>query len=380
MLNVVAVVPTPPAAEAAAGAWRARLGAGARLFVTVLAGQEAVERAGYTVHPVDLDPSRPPRLLRRALGASRRWPGLAGALWSLAASRAMEDVVLEMRAGDPDVVDLRRAPARAALAGEVGRALPHAMIVTAGEPAALPPRPWRRYDPDAQVSIVLPVYNGARYLSEALDSCLGQTHARLEVVVVDDASRDETPAIVEAYARRDRRVVAVRNERNLRLPGALNVGFARASGRLLTWTSHDNYYAPDAIETLVRYLCTWPDVDFVYSAFRPVDENGQVAPQPTFLSAPWRLRHWNVVGPYFLYRRAVWEAVGEFRTDMEFLEDYEYWVRVAKHFRLARLHLPRYFYRSHPDSMSRRASDVEGLRRRLRADHFAGDGAGVGRR
>lgn len=200
-------------------------------------------------------------------------------------------------------------------------------------------------DPGLRVSIILPVYNGAQHLRQSIDSCLQQTHRNIELVIVDDCSTDATPNIISEYLRRDPRIISVRNIRNLHLPGALNVGFAHANGDLLTWTSHDNYYASTAIETLVRQLCSRQEVDLVYSAFRHVDEHGRVDPDIVYLPPPWRLPFINAVGACFLYRRAVYEKTGEYREDMEYEEDYEYWLRVRRHFNIMRLNFPLYYYR-----------------------------------
>lgn len=96
-----------------------------------------------------------------------------------------------------------------------------------------------------KVSIVLPTYNGARYLRQSIDSCLGQTYRNLELIVVDDASTDTTPEIIRSY--QDPRIRVIRHEKSKMLPESLNTGFRAVSGDYLTWTSDDNYYVPEAI-------------------------------------------------------------------------------------------------------------------------------------
>ena len=77
------------------------------------------------------------------------------------------------------------------------------------------------------ISIVLPVYNGAKYLRESIDSVLAQTYTNWELLIVDDCSGDETPEIAREYAEKDPRIHYYRNEQNLRLPRNLNKGFSR---------------------------------------------------------------------------------------------------------------------------------------------------------
>jgi len=364
-VNVVALVPHTRLAAAPRGAWRSRLAAGDRIWVLALKGDDD---GGADVEVLELDPRRT-RLHAPAMSIVGRWSTLPAPVWRLILHAYWPELVWALRSFDPDVVDLRWAPPGAVHSARLRADLAPIPVVTRDADAARTPSGWRRYDPTAMVSIVLPVYNGARYLGQALETCLAQSHAQLEVVIVDDASTDATPEVIERFLRADRRVVALRNPSNLRLPGALNVGFARARGALLTWTSHDNYLDPTAIEGLVRYLHTWPDVDFVYSDYTRITAGGVPYVQRTY--PPWRFRDWNVVGAYFLYRRAVYEATGDFRRELEFVEDYEYWVRVAKRFRLMRLHEPAlYHYREHDESMSHRAGDVNPLRRHIWSEHF----------
>lgn len=258
----------------------------------------------------------------------------------------------EAKCFDPDIVDLRMIPNSRQLKARVRTSLNPAVVLAKADSVSTVERSWRSYDSHVKVSIVLPVYNGSRYLGSSIKSCLQQTHKNIELVVVDDCSTDNTPRIIDDYREKDRRIVSLRNDRNLRLPGALNVGFTHATGSMLTWTSHDNYYAPNAIQTLVEYLCTYPDVDFVSSAYYYVDEDDHINPEIVYLPPFKQLPTINTVGPCFLYRRKVYEAVGDFRAEAEYYEDHDYWLRVYRRFKMARLHMPLYYYRYHPDSMS----------------------------
>src|SRR3990170_3452478 len=103
-----------------------------------------------------------------------------------------------------------------------------------------------------KVSIVLPTYNGEKYIRQSIDSCLNQTHENIELIIVDDCSIDNTPEIIKSY--KDSRVKSLRHDQNKFLPHALNTGFSNATGEYLTWTSDDNYYAKEAIEKMVSFL------------------------------------------------------------------------------------------------------------------------------
>jgi glycosyltransferase involved in cell wall biosynthesis len=104
------------------------------------------------------------------------------------------------------------------------------------------------------VSIILPTYNGSRFLERAIQSCLGQTYFSIELIIVDDASTDSTPEILARAVKQDTRVRVIWHDRNRKLPAALNTGFSEAKGEFLTWTSDDNEYLPNAIEQMVDFL------------------------------------------------------------------------------------------------------------------------------
>lgn len=202
------------------------------------------------------------------------------------------------------------------------------------------------------ISIVLPVYNGARYLPESLASVVAQTYPHWELICVDDCSTDETPAILAEWAARDSRIRVIRHERNKRLPGALNTGFAAATGDLFSWTSDDNHYRPEALATLAQRLQAESAVSFAYSDFAQMDEDGRIT-GVTVAPSPEGLVSGNNGLASFLYRRSVYERVGDYAADLFLAEDYDYWLRIlAAGFTLTPIHETLYEYRHHSHSLT----------------------------
>ena len=190
------------------------------------------------------------------------------------------------------------------------------------------------------------------------------------MVVVDDGSTDETPRILERLAREDARVRTVRHDRNRKLPAALNTGLGAASGEFLTWTSDDNRFTPDAIARLLRYLGRHPNVAFVYSDYWLIDADGDTV-RRVHAGPPSHLNDCCFVA-CFLYRRKVYEVCGEYDPSLFRIEDYEYWLRVSKQFRLGWLEEPLYFYRRHRRSLTA-DDELEQRARRfdlVRSRHF----------
>lgn len=201
------------------------------------------------------------------------------------------------------------------------------------------------------ISIVLPTYNGSRYLNQAIQSCLGQTYARLELIVVDDASSDDTTAQVEHYRAADIRVRLVRHKINRGLPAALNTGFSLANGEYYTWVSDDNYFHPEALSEMLAVLEFNRTVDVVYSDYSNIDEGGRFL-ERVMIGEPEMLLEGNVVGPSFLYKREVQDRTGDYSEGLFLAEDYDFWLRASKWFHFLPLHKALYFYRRHSESLT----------------------------
>lgn len=179
------------------------------------------------------------------------------------------------------------------------------------------------------VSIVLPCYNGAGFLAQSIESVVAQTFPDWELILVNDCSTDNSLEIMRQYAEKDSRIRIINNERNLKLPGALNRGFQEARGKYLTWTSHDNRMDPSMLEEFVRYLDANPDKGLVtacYAAFSL--KNGEQLYEVHHPDPQIHLPLYNCVCYAFMYRREVLETVGEYDTTLFLVEDYDYWVRI----------------------------------------------------
>lgn len=219
---------------------------------------------------------------------------------------------------------------------------------------------------DPLVSIVLPTYDGARHIRYSVDSIVAQEHQNWELIVVDDGSSDDTPAIVAQMASHEKRIQVIRHDRNRNLPAALNTGHAAARGQYITWTSDDNAYKPNAIGEMAQYLDARPHIGLVYCDYSFIDEKGTVYEYRT-VPEPDALPYFCCVGACFMYRRAVWESAGPYDESLFCCEDYEYWLRISQRFQMAALHKDLYLYRMHEKSLTATKKDKQlaGMRRAL---------------
>lgn len=178
------------------------------------------------------------------------------------------------------------------------------------------------------VSIVMPSHNHGAYIGGTIAAIQAQTFTDWELIVMDYASTDQTWAVLDSI--NDPRVITVRYPE----PGmgkALNEGFRRTRGRYVCWHQTDNVPYPDWLATMVRELDEHPEVGFVYSDFENIDSTGRTLDVIRYGEFdPDRLLSYCLVGPTFLYRREVYETVGDY-LESHPRDDHDYWVRVWQH-------------------------------------------------
>ncbi|WP_435645151.1 glycosyltransferase family 2 protein [Butyricicoccus porcorum] len=205
---------------------------------------------------------------------------------------------------------------------------------------------------ESLVSIVLPVYNGEKYLRESIDSICAQTWRNWELIIVDDGSTDKTAEIAKEYAAKDQRIFYYKNEQNLRLPKNLNRGFSLAKGEYLTWTSDDNMYLPIAIEKMVKQLEV-SHAEFVFASCRIIDSDGrEVEYNMVNESSLKRIVGNNPVGACFMYTRKVYQEIGKYDPDYTLVEDFDYWQRIAMKFPITTIEEILYKYRWHSGALT----------------------------
>ena len=203
----------------------------------------------------------------------------------------------------------------------------------------------------SEISIVLPVYNGGDFIAQAIESILQQTFNDFELILVNDCSTDNTSEIISAYERQDKRIRIINNNENKKLPASLNIGFRKANGTYLTWTSHDNLYKPEALECMYTELEEHSEYGMVYADYSIIDDQGKLI-KDNVMNEPKEICKGNVIGACFLYRRNIAQQVGEYSENMFLAEDYDYWLRIYQCASLKHIHQNLYLYRLHGKSLS----------------------------
>jgi GT2 family glycosyltransferase len=186
------------------------------------------------------------------------------------------------------------------------------------------------------ISVVIPAYNQGAFLAEAVSSALAQTHPDVEVIVVDDGSTDDTPAVLRAFA--DRPNVTVIRQPNAGLPAARNRGLAAARGAYVCFLDSDDAILPAHLERLAGPLDADPAIGFSYCDVQMVDADG--TPSGTFSVGESRrvvsgdIFESLLIGGYFpphtvLVRHRLLEELGAFDLALGGHADYELWLRLT---------------------------------------------------
>lgn len=208
------------------------------------------------------------------------------------------------------------------------------------------------------VSIVIPVYNAAPFVAAAIESVLAQAHRPLEVIVVDDGSTDDSPAIVDRFADR----VTVLHQANAGQSAALAAGWARASGDLLGYLSADDRLRPGAVEAVAQALDDAPAAVLAYPDFGLIDDASAaigVVTTPDYDEALLVGHLHCLPGPGALFRRDAYQRTGPWDRTLRQVPDLDFFLRLALHGSFVRVPQVLADFRRHPESATYRPATPE---------------------
>ena len=203
------------------------------------------------------------------------------------------------------------------------------------------------------VTVAMPAYNAGRYIAAAITSVLAQTGVRFELVVVDDASTDDTATIVESF--RNPGIILLRNERRCGIGYCHNRVLESSRAPIIVHVDADDVILPGALANVVTVLESKPAAGQAFSNHFELDENCQITPEEFARQRDFLLRqrrrldlrrdllvHGMVANPLRAYRRHVFDQVGSFNEKLEYAVDYEMTVRIADRFPLE--YVPEFLY------------------------------------
>lgn len=221
------------------------------------------------------------------------------------------------------------------------------------------------------ISILMPVYNCALYLAEAIDSILNQTFTDFELIVLDDGSTDGSAEIAKSY--NDSRIVYHCNEKNLGLANNLNVGLRMAKGKYIARMDGDDISLPERLQTQFDYLESHPDIDLCSCGLQMfgtedtvwVRESNPEAVKITMMF------YSPVLHASSVWRREAFEKHNLYYDQNAFpAEDYDLWARAIFHCRMVNIPQVLYKYRIHGIQITKTDDRVAQKDREIRISYL----------
>lgn len=219
------------------------------------------------------------------------------------------------------------------------------------------------------ISVVMSVYNGERYLREAIDSILGQTFEDFEFIIINDASTDGSDGIIKKYD--DPRIVLVYNEKNRGLTKSLNIGLEKACGKYIARMDADDVSLPQRFTRQVDFLNDYQDHIAVGTFAHIIDAQGEFyreMPMPVTHEDVliWLLQNCSIVHGSVMFRNGQ-----DIRYDEEYVaaQDYELWVRLLGEGKMiANVPEVLYLWRNHASSVTSARFEMQSDLSRITAD------------
>jgi glycosyltransferase involved in cell wall biosynthesis len=209
------------------------------------------------------------------------------------------------------------------------------------------------------LSIVLPVFNAAQYLSSALDSLLNQTFKDFELMIVNDFSSDRTEEIIKEYQRKDSRINYVLNEFQKGLAGALNTGLKHSQGKYIARADGDDLNYPQRLKLQYEFLEKNPTIALVGAGYRAFNEKGvrlKIYHPLQSIELAWRcVSNTPFCHPTVMFRREVVAQAGGYPFQVS--EDFGLFSKITQKYPCKNINQILIDYREHPDNYSSKQKD-----------------------
>jgi glycosyltransferase involved in cell wall biosynthesis len=212
------------------------------------------------------------------------------------------------------------------------------------------------------ISIILPVYNGTRYLEECVKSVLDQSFANFEFLIIDDCSTDNSYSFLQSL--NDKRITLFKNEQNKGLFYNLNFLIKKSNSSLIKLWSQDDVMYPNCIEEIVAFHRQYPEVGFSYTGKNYIDAEGKkllinkIDHTPAIISTRLHARIAFITGSIAgnisnvtITKKAL-DKVGLFNEQMKISGDFDMWVRIAKDHPVGFIKMPLIQLRNHKGQLS----------------------------
>lgn len=220
-----------------------------------------------------------------------------------------------------------------------------------------------------KVSVIIPIYNAEKFISETIESVMAQTYPDWEIIAVDDGSTDKTPEILKEYKKKLPKKLHVITQKNSGVSIARNTGVSDAKGEYIAFLDHDDLWLPEKLEKQVKVLDSNKELGLLYSDSYMIDERGNLKKDTLISSIMSRnilrikMFRGNILNELFcvdfipllttIVRKDTFDKVGMFNPEYKISEDYDLFLRIAQLYTVDFIERPLAKYRIHSRGISK---------------------------
>lgn len=205
----------------------------------------------------------------------------------------------------------------------------------------------------AKITVYIPTYNHGKYLKKAVDSVLSQTYQDFELIIIDDASTDNTSEILKHYQSHPK-IKILRNKRNLGFIRSAHKAIRMAKGQYILRLDADDFLDENTLLVLSNILDHHPEIDLVYPDFFHVNEKGQIIDyiRKKKIGEEIKLLDLPPNSGGVMMRKSCYFSIGGYRKDIDAQDKYDLWIKFIASHKAYNVNLPLYYYRWHGKNVS----------------------------
>ncbi len=222
----------------------------------------------------------------------------------------------------------------------------------------------------AKIAVIVTAHNYGKFLRKCLNSVLNQTAKDYEIVIVDDASTDETPQIIEEFKEKFGSKLKTVRTNGVGLAAASNAGIELSDSDYIIRLDADDWFDENILLVESHYLDTHQNIEMVYSDYYTADAAGNIIEHHRYMRAndELKLLDRSPLASGAMYKKACWAELSGYNSELHHQEDFDYWIRFVNRFNVACINLPLYYYRRHGITMSSNIKAKLAARRKVKAD------------
>lgn len=207
------------------------------------------------------------------------------------------------------------------------------------------------------LSVLMTAYNAENYIGLAIESILKQTYKNFEFIIIEDCSTDNTWEVIQKYSKKDKRIIRIKNKKNLKAGGSSNKGIKLCKGKYIVRMDADDWSYPDRIEKQVTYMENNNDIVVSGGAMVVCDENLQPVGIRNYATGDKEIRESmlrlnQIPHPASIWRRDALERTNLYPTDLGISEDYALTLEISQYGLLGNIDETLIKFRVHTKSIS----------------------------